>query len=325
MRRFDELPEDEKTEKIQRLAQKALAGYGLAGDLVFIARGTHTVFRLRAGGSSSAVRISPSGYDHAPLRRELTWLAALGRNTSLPVPEPVLSLSGDLFRSVSMEGVPGTRTCAVLRWIDGERREAELTLDEAAAIGRFIAELHRHAEAFQWPEELAATYRDPAARLLAAADAIRDALTSPDDRSLLCDVVALVADAAGGLGDGTGDVGIIHGDLRLRKLRHAPAGIGAIGFDECRVGAHLDDLSILWAELGGREATQALQQALLDGYLSTRELPASPETLLRAFALLRVVEEMACGCEASRRARESAPAVAERVASALRRALVSRA
>ena len=322
MRRFDELSDDEKAEKILRLAQKALAGYGLTGDLTVVAQREKTIFRLRTGGGSYAVRICAAVHDHAPLKRELLWLAALGRDTTLAVPEPVLTLSGDLFRTTSMEGVPGTRACMVLRWIDGERREAELTVDEAAAMGQFAAGLHRHAEVFQWPEELATIYLDPAARVLAAADTVRDALTSPDDRALLCDVVASIAEVTGVLGDGTDAVGIVHGELRLRKLRHDHGSVGAFGFDGCCIGAYLDDLSLLWTELAGREASPALQRALVDGYRSVRDLSGEPESILRAFAVLQAVESAARSLGAIRANRLVLKDAAAREIAAIRKELV---
>jgi len=202
--------------------------------------------------------------------------------------------------------VPGTRACMVLRWIDGERREAELTVDEAAAMGQFAAGLHRHAEVFQWPEELATIYLDPAARVLAAADTVRDALTSPDDRALLCDVVASIAEVTGVLGDGTDAVGIVHGELRLRKLRHDHGSVGAFGFDGCCIGAYLDDLSVLWNEFADREASALLQNALLDGYRSVRDLFGEPASLLRAFVVLHALEA-AAGALGTIRANRLAP------------------
>ncbi len=322
MRRFDELTDGEKTEKTLRLAQKALTGYGLSGDLTFVAQRENTIFRLQTGGASYAVRICAAGHDHAPLQRELLWLAALGRDTALAVPEPVLTLTGDLFRSTSMEGVPGTRACMVLRWIDGQRREAELTADEAAAMGQFAAALHRHAEAFRWPEELATSCSDPAARVLAAADVVRDALTSSDDRALLCDAVAFIADVTAGLGDGSDSVGILHGDLRLRKLRHDHGFVGAFGFDGCRIGAYLDDLSLLWVELAGREGSPALHRALVDGYRSVRDLSGEPEGILRAFAVLRAVEGAARALEAIRANRLAPKELAGREIAVIRKELM---
>lgn len=320
MRRFDELSDIEKEEKIQRLAQKALLAYGLSGDLSLAANATSIVFQLRAGGLSLAVRISPPGSERVPLRRELTWLAALGRDTPLSVPEPILTLSGDLFRSVSMEGVPGTRACAVLRWVGGERREAELTQEETAAMGRFAAALHAHAETFRWPEELTPDTADAASRALAAADELRGALTSADDRALLCDAVARVADATSDLGDGAECVGVIHGELRLRKLRYEGGAVGAVGFDACRVGSYVEDLSLLWSEFSGREMATLLQDALIEGYRSVRRVSVSCEAL-RAFVTLRRLEEAARAHVQERAAHGSSHASGEGASEALRQGL----
>jgi Ser/Thr protein kinase RdoA (MazF antagonist) len=304
MRRFDGLTDGERAERLLRVAQKALLAYGLSGDLSLAASATNTIFRLRASGLSCAVRICNAGRDRVPLQRELTWLAALGRDTTLSVPEPILTMTGDLSRSVSMEGVPGTRACAVLRWIGGDRREAELTTDEAASVGRFAAALHVHAESFRWPEELTPESVGPAERALAAAEALRGALVSADDRALLCDVVGLVAESTSALGDGPEAAGVIHGDLRLRKLRHDQGSVGAFGFDDCRIGAYLDDLSLLWSELADRETTPVLQEALLDGYRSVRALPGDPEDMLRGFTALRALE---CAAQAAPVAPASRP------------------
>jgi Ser/Thr protein kinase RdoA (MazF antagonist) len=325
MRRFDELTDGEKTERLLRVVKKALLGYGLSGDLSLVASATNHVFRLRTGGAAYAVRVCSAGREHSPLQRELTWLAALGRDTSLSVPEPVLTLTGDLFRGVSMEGVPGTRACMVLRWIDGERREAELTPSEAHAIGRFAASLHAHAEVFRWPEELGLRVADPASRALAAADALSAPLGSEGDRTLLFDAVARVSEATSELGDGPEAVGIIHGDLRLRKLRHDAESVGAFGFDDCREGAYLDDLSVLWSELSGRETGPALQKALLDGYRSVRDLTDKPENALRAFAVLRVLEAGARGLEGIRTNRAAPHDATEREVSVVRQELARHA
>jgi Ser/Thr protein kinase RdoA (MazF antagonist) len=322
MRRFDELTDSEKTARYTRLAEKALVAYGLAGDLAYVGQGTSVVFRLRAGGASFALRLCAPGRDHAPLRRELLWLAALGRDTSLSIPEPVLSLTGDLFRPVSMEGVSGTRACMVLRWIDGERREAELTTDEVAAMGQLAASLHRHAETFRWPDELALGYTDPVARMLAAAEGVRPALALPADQALLCNAAAFVGEATAAYGASPEAVGVIHGDLRLRKMRVGCDPVGIFGFDACRIGAYLDDLSLLWSALDGREATPALHQALLDGYQSVRGFPSTGESALRAYVALRGMETAAQTLYTQGRERTPNRGSLDRVTGDLRRLLV---
>ncbi len=319
MRHFEILSEEEQVGRYKALANKALLAYGLTPDLTYIGQGSHIVFRAAFGSGIFAVRISEPGRDLMVLRRELLWLAALGRDTSLSVPEPILTLHGDLFSSVSMEGVPGTRSCCVVRWIEGERREAELTRDEVAAMGAVVAALHRHAEGFRWPQEIAPSHGDAAGRAFAACDSLRSVFSLPGDPSLLTDAAALIADNT----PESGDAGPIHGDLRLRKLRLKEGVVGVVGFGRCRAGADLEDLSPLWAELGERKTASELQGALLEGYRSVRPLPMASEDALRAYGALRALEEAAAGLDALRQDRRSKGEAADRIATGLRRSLSS--
>lgn len=317
MRRFEVLCDEERADRYKALAKKALLAYGLTPDLTYVGQGTHTVFRAFVGGGAYAVRIGEAGRDLALIRRELLWLAALGRDTPLGVPEPILTLHGDLFSTVSMEGVPGTRSCSVVRWVEGERREAELTTDEVAAMGRLAAALHRHADTFRWPEEITPVQDDAQSRAFTACDALRPTLDAPGDASLLADAAARIADAIPPSALG----GPIHGDLRLRKLRLDHGVAGVLGFAHCRLGADLEDLSVLWMELDGRRSTLELRSALLEGYRTVRSLPAACEDSLGAYGALRALEDAARELNALGRDRRSRGEAAERVATDLRRAL----
>ncbi|MEN6370178.1 MAG: phosphotransferase [Thermotogota bacterium] len=317
MRRFEVLSEEERVDRYKALAKKALLAYGLSPDLTYVGQGTYTVFRASFGGGNLAVRIGEAGRDLTSLRRELLWLASLGRDTLLSVPEPLLTLHGDLFSSVSMEGVPGTRSCSVVRWIEGERREAELTQDEVFAMGVLAASLHEHAERFRWPQEIAPAHDDAAGRAFAVCDTLRSVLSLPGDPTLLTDAAALIADSTSELADACP----IHGDLRLRKLRLKEGVAGVLGFDRCRAGCDLEDLSSLWAELGERKTAPELQGALLDGYRSVRPWPAAPEGALRAYVALRALEEASVGFDALRQDRRSKGEAADRIAIGLRRSL----
>lgn len=317
MRRFEVLSEEEQVDRYKALAKKALLTYGLTPDLTYIGQESHIVFRAAFGGGIFAVRISEAGRDLGMLRRELLWLAALGRDTSLSVPEPLLTLRGDLFSSVSMEGVPGTRSCCVVRWIEGERREAELTPDEVSAMGSVVAALHQHAEGFRWPQEIAPSHGDAAGRAFAACDSLRSVFNLPGDPSLLTDAAALIADNM----PESADAGPIHGDLRLRKLRLKEGVAGVVGFGRCRAGADLEDLSPLWAELGERKTAAELHEALLDGYRSVRPLPSALEAAFRAYGALRALEEAATSLDALRQDRRSRALATERITDGLRRSL----
>jgi Ser/Thr protein kinase RdoA (MazF antagonist) len=158
--------------------------------------------------------------------------------------------------------------------------------------------------------------------MLAAAEGVRPALASPADQALLCDVAALVSEATAAHGASPEAVGVIHGDLRLRKVRVGCDPVGIFGFDACRIGAYLDDLSLLWNALDGREATPTLHQALLDGYQSVRELPAGVASALRAYVALRGMEAAAQTLHALGRERTPNRGSLDRVTGDLRRLLV---
>ncbi|MEW5827009.1 MAG: phosphotransferase, partial [Candidatus Bipolaricaulota bacterium] len=311
MPRFDELGDAERAERKVRLAEKALRAYGLAGSLTLVAERTNLVYRLRCGGASYAVRLSPPGRETPALERELLWLAALGRETELPIPEPLLTRSGELFHRVSMEGVPGTRAVAVLAWVEGERREADLEAADGLAAGRLAAALHRHAEAFPLPEERAAVAGSYFERLEAARSALDGALAEEKSRRLLENAAAYAARVARAVDVDSLDSGIVHGRLVLRRLRYGDEEVGALGFGECLIRSFAEDLAVLWADLGGRESTPQLRHALLEGYRSTRALSSSSEGSLSAFAALHAIEAAA---GALPRGRTTSAAGAERAA-----------
>jgi len=321
MRPFDELTDREKAERIARLAEKALRAYGLEGDLSLVSERRNTVFRLRCAGASYAVRLSPPGSESAPVERELHWLASLAREARLAVPEPILSRSGELLRRVSMEGISGTRTAVVFSWVGGERREADLTEDDVADAGRFAARLHRHAETFRWPEELALDPVDLCSRL-SAARSLLDPVLASDAREQLQRAAAFIEDALCEMTAATREAGIVHGALRLRRLRYGAEGVGAVGFGACRVASAAEDLSPLWADLAGRDATPALRRAFLAGYRQERMGSAPAESVISAFAALRALEEAAASLPSERAKRSSA---AQCAADLLRRGLAAAA
>jgi len=82
----------------------------------------------------------------AAIRSELLWLTALRADTDLLVPEPLLTRGGDVTVTVSSAAVPETRTCSVLRWMDGSRHTAAPRPRHVRMIGAAMAGLHNHAD-----------------------------------------------------------------------------------------------------------------------------------------------------------------------------------
>jgi Ser/Thr protein kinase RdoA (MazF antagonist) len=94
------------------------------------------------------------------------------------------------------------------------------------------------------------------------------------------------------LGEDTDVAGVIHGDLRLRRVRFHGDRIGAVGFDRCRWGYFATDIEGLLADLRGRGEADALRGALLDGYRSVRPITEETIAQLPAFEALRAIDQV---------------------------------
>lgn len=287
MSSFDELSDAERVERYERLARKALSVYGLeTAELRYLGQSANVMFRVQTDDSRWALRICNPGRDHQILRRELLWLVALCRDTDIAVPEPVIMRSGDLFRSVSMPGIPGFRACMLFRWVKGQF-EKDPTAKHLEAIGILTAKLHKHAETFRWPEELepmrisAGTVGDniPTAILTthytqSEAETIRD--TIPHIQRIMTS-----------LGTGMNVCGVIHGDLHHWNIPFHGNVARVIDFECVQRNYYAYDIATTFSALGGRSDLEELISAYVAGYSSIRPLPCNLDEHLRAFDMLR--------------------------------------
>src|SRR3712207_5927809 len=103
--------------RLRRLAQRALAAYGIEQARLKLLRHEHnTTWRVDAGAERYVLRINrPYSLTVAAIRSEMAWLAALGRDTELSVPQPVAARDGSFYVQADAPGVPEPRTCVVLR------------------------------------------------------------------------------------------------------------------------------------------------------------------------------------------------------------------
>jgi len=295
MDRIEQHRGSEQDDAYERLARKALAGYGLA-DARLTRRGTSTrsTFEVSAGGPARhyALRICPTDTETTQLEREILWLTALCRDTQLIVPEPILSSDGRLVRKVSIAGVHGVRPCVLLRWVDGESLDEELDPDHLRGVGRMLAVLHTHAEAFRWPEEITPPRRN--ATLMSEILDERLLRTQYSDAELegFREAVGRVAETMAALRDGPNVAGVIHGDPRRSNLRFAGHETRAFGFDACRWGYYAYDLAVVQGWIERREAAEGLATALHEGYRSLRHLSNEVERSVPLFAALRSIDRI---------------------------------
>ncbi len=294
MDRYEQIPESEKRDRYERLARKALAAYGLP-DVRLTPIGTSTldVFEVSTGDPSRhyALRICPPEVSTDRLQREILWLTALRRDTNLSVPEPILSLDGELIRKVAVAGVHGFRPCILFRWVEGET-SGELTPEQLHAVGRLMGQLHAHAETFRWPEEITPPRRNATMMSEVLDEDLVAAHYGPVRLDVFRKAIESIATTMGRLRDGSGVAGVIHGRLNPRRLLFAEEGVGAVGFAACRWGYYAYDLATIRSHVAGREIGAALVAELLKGYRSVRELPPEVERAIPAFEALHSIDRI---------------------------------
>lgn len=287
MHPFDQVLESEKVERYERFARKALTGYGLEdAELRFLGHGANVVFRVQTDDGRWALRICNPGRDHRILMRELLWLVALNRDTDLSVPEPVIMRSGDLLRSVSMPGLSGFRACMLFRWVKGQF-EDDLTTDHLRAVGQFTAILHKHAETFRWPEELAPV--KVSAEMVGdnvPRATLRAHYSEADAESLLA-TIPIIQRALRSLGEGHDVAGVIHGDLHQSNYLFHGGEARAIDFECVQWNYYAYDIATTFSYLSGRSDYVSLESAYIEGYTDIRTLPCDLDEHIPAFDMLR--------------------------------------
>jgi len=294
---FADLTDEERVEHFERLARQALAEYGLANaTLRHLSYTENVLFEVLDGatGTHGSLRICREGWEQDVLKREISWLEALGRDTDLRIPRPLRTLAGEPFAVVESEEIPGSRACAIFRWVDGAYAAPdELTPSRLRGVGRFLAVLHDHAEGFRLPAELAIDRFDTGT--LETFDHRANVSTYFQDEADLAafdEAVAATTQLMRELGDDPTVAGIIHGDFHQRNYVFDGAAVGAIDFETMWWGYYLYDLattlSYLVPEFLGGVDPAPLCEAVLTGYAEVRGLPEGYERMLRVFSAHRV-------------------------------------
>jgi Ser/Thr protein kinase RdoA (MazF antagonist) len=314
MQDFDALTGRGQLGRLRRLGRQALARYPGNLDqaaLSVLRHEQNATFRVDAPSGRFVLRISRAEpHSLESVGSEMTWLAALRRDTGLLVPEPLATADGALVVAAEDAGVPGERLCVVLHWIDGRFVDHGLTPAHLRRLGELFAALHDHADAWTPP----AGFVRPRVDTLTTA-AKRASFSTPDvaspagpspsqddgDRAtaLVAEVlsdedawavdraIAVVRATTQTLGRRGDPFGLIHADLHQENALHDAGRAGAIDFDDCGWGFHLYDLAVPLSELTARPGYRGMRRALLDAYAARRPLPPDADGHIDAFVVLR--------------------------------------
>ena len=283
-----------KVRRMRRVAERALALHGITdARLTLLAHSENVVYRVDApSGRRFALRVHRTDY-HTPaeLRSELAWLEALAAD-GFDVPAPVRGPDGDLLVFAEAVQTPA-RPCSLLRWMSGRRCRAHRTTRHLAALGGLLARLHAHARDWQrpawftrkplgWPQ----LFTDTAVADVDATTACK--VFSAEQMQLFEDVRGSVH--ASELEPHDETHGLIHADLHFANVVFAP-GLHArpIDFDDCAIGPWVLDVATTLGAVSDEPSFPALRQALLEGYVSVRNLSDRELALLDRFIAGRFV------------------------------------
>ncbi len=242
-------------------------------------------------GERYSLRVHRPAYQsrHA-IESELAWLAAIRRDTDLPVPELLVGRDGSALQRFVTPGGE-TQLAALFRFIPG----SEPTLEGEPAglftiLGQYAATLHGHVTRWSRPSAFERPTWDGSTILRAdglwgdwrIAPGV-DRHNAPIFQRLEQAIYTHLAD----YGTGAERFGLIHADMRLGNLLVDADRVTLIDFDDCGFGWFTYDFAAAISFHEASPVIPALKAAWLDGYGSVRALNATDIASMDTMVMLR--------------------------------------
>ncbi|HEX5848005.1 MAG TPA: phosphotransferase [Rubrobacter sp.] len=298
----------------RRLCEGALGLYGLRDAhleplvggfvevyLVRTADGEDFVLRLyglshvdeAAMREDPRLRTGPGLRSPDTIHAQLSWVASLGRETGLLVPEPMLTSEGSLVGRVSVEGMQTERHCALLRWVPGLHRAKDPSPEDLSLLGSFVARMHDHSERHPLPEPVALPRWDHSWPFGDSAPLWDEGqrFYSEEDMGVFVETARHSKEILEELGEGADVFGVIHRDLKLDNVVFHRGKAGVLDFDACGLGHYLLDLCRVRRNLTSTHPNRLreLWNAFMGGYEATRPLPEGHRGYFGTFAAIQTV------------------------------------
>ncbi len=304
MKPFEELTRLGRIRRMRILAKSALQAYGCQNaNIQFIRQAGNTLFRVQTSSlptikqgceffqkNQYLLRIHQPGYQEVEaIHLELQWLLSMRFDANLPVPDPIPTLDGSLLHLQEIPGIPLTRHCSLLRWVNGRSVKNNFRPHHFHAQGRLMAQLHNFASDWQIPADSIkrkfdweGLFQNDVGSGMPNGDAWT--LLSPFHREAFSIVVERVKELMDEWGQTPEIFGLIHGDLGVdANLLFWHGEPRAIDFDDSGFGYYVFDLAVALDAVRDRPDYTEYKDALLKGYTEFRKLPEEQANLIDLF------------------------------------------
>ncbi len=300
MKPYRELTRRGRLRRLGRMAELALAAYGLSdASLSFTQHTENAIYRVDAPPSAALAAADgpyiPNRYvlrihamdDEEAIASELTWLIALSQEAGLPVPAPVPTPDGNHLVRVVTPEMPHGRIVTLLRWLDGRRLDGGLRPAHLTALGQMVARLHAFAVDWQpparftrfhwdWDSQLGGSmFRHPREELVASVPAQFqepfEAVSQAAKRTMAS------------LGKSQEAYGLIHADLYPENVLFRAGQAYPIDFEDCGYGYWMWDIAVALCRWAWGADWERMRDAFRDGYARIRALPEAQWAQLDLF------------------------------------------
>lgn len=264
---WSELTEPGRGRRLRRVADAALAEYGLAGAS---ARVLSTSFNTLYRVGDRVLRVGPGLRIHADgqAEAEARFLAELAQ-AGVEVPGIERTLDGRAGVAVDVESVPGTRECVLLTWTPGAMMTAPITASDARDLGTLSARLHAASAAVRIRPT---GVLDGRAVLLFE---IRDRIGQlrPRFAGLFDDALGRATAAIERLWGSGGEARVVHGDLTPANVVRARGGLVPIDFQDLFWGTTQQDIAHTLFSVLRDDGDGSRRASFREGYSAVRPWP----------------------------------------------------
>jgi Ser/Thr protein kinase RdoA (MazF antagonist) len=270
---FVDLPSRAQVHRLRQTAMNALNQYPLeVKTLRLLNHGFNTTFGVRTVTNQKfALRLNVnSRRSTAQIKAEMSWLAALSKDTELHLPTPQPNRQGALLSNVYSPDLGRDLPTALFSWLPGKDLGDDATPLHMREVGRVAARLHAHAKGFTLPVGAALSSLEHPLMDSPNHFLLEHPHLTPERREVIDATFMQVERVLKDLFARERPM-VLHADLHNWNLKWSRGKLYVFDFDDSGIGLPMQDLAIAAYYL--RDETQ-LETALLEGYQTLAPLPA---------------------------------------------------